>query len=86
MVLETPAKEVHSRCLSLEGERGCKAVFLKNGMIYHKCFNLIGYATRFVSIPYFFIRDLKQTTTVTATKTWKNKRSNWQNNSSARAF
>ena len=29
MVLETPAKEVHSRCLSLEGERGCKAVFLK---------------------------------------------------------
>ena len=31
-------------------------------------------------------RDLKQTTTATATRTWKNKRSNWQNNSSARAF
>ena len=32
------------------------------------------------------IRDLKQTTTATATRTWKNKRSNWQNNSSARVF
>ena len=31
-------------------------------------------------------RDLKQTTTATATRTWKNKRSNWQNNSLARAF
>ena len=31
-------------------------------------------------------RDLKQTTTATATRTWKNKRSNWQNNSPARAF
>ena len=30
--------------------------------------------------------DLKQTTTATASRTWKNKRSNWQNNSSARAF
>ena len=31
-------------------------------------------------------RDPKQTTTATATRTWKNKRSNWRNNSSARAF
>ena len=31
-------------------------------------------------------RDLKQTTTATATRTWKNKRSNLQNNSSAHAF
>ena len=31
-------------------------------------------------------RDLKQTTTETATRTLKNKRSNWQSNSSARAF
>ena len=31
-------------------------------------------------------RELKQTTTATATRTWKNKRSNRQNNSSARAF
>ena len=31
-------------------------------------------------------RDLKQTTTATATRTWENKRSNWQNNSSAHAF
>ena len=31
-------------------------------------------------------RDLKQTTTATATRIWKDKRSNWQNNSSARAF
>ena len=30
-------------------------------------------------------RDLKQITTATASRTWKNKRSNWQN-SSARAF
>ena len=33
-----------------------------------------------------FLRFLRQTTTATATKTWKNKRSNWQNNSSTRAF
>ena len=32
------------------------------------------------------IRDLKQTTTATATRTWKNNRFNWQNNSAARAF
>ena len=32
------------------------------------------------------IRDLKQTTLATEARTWKNKRSNWQNNSSARAF
>ena len=30
-------------------------------------------------------RDFKQTTTVTATRTWENK-SNWQNNNSAHAF
>ena len=33
-----------------------------------------------------YIRDLKQTMTATATRTWKNMRSYWQNNSSARAF
>ena len=31
-------------------------------------------------------RELKQTTTATATRTWKNKRSNRQNNNSTRAF
>ena len=32
------------------------------------------------------VRDLKQTTTVTTTRKWQNKRSNEQNNSAARAF
>ena len=32
------------------------------------------------------IRDLKQTTTATARRTWKNKRSNCMNNSAARAL
>ena len=32
------------------------------------------------------VRALKQTTMATATRTRKKKRSNWQNNSSARAF
>ena len=31
-------------------------------------------------------RDLKQTTTATARRTWKNKRSNCMNNSAARAL
>ena len=31
-------------------------------------------------------RELKQTTTATVTRTWKNKRSNRQNNNSTRAF
>ena len=32
------------------------------------------------------IRDLKQTTAAMAARPWKNKASNWQNNSSARAI
>ena len=32
------------------------------------------------------VRDLKQTTKVTTTRKWQNKRSNEQNNSAARAF
>ena len=30
------------------------------------------------------VRDLKQTTSATEMRKWKNKKSNWQNNSSAR--
>ena len=48
----------------------------------HVCFKLCTLLSR----PMQNNRDLKQTTTATATRTWKNKRSNWQNNSSTRAF
>ena len=58
-----------------------------------KCAELLIYSLIYSTLPCpcncrrcGFLRSLRQTTTATATKTWKNKRSNWQNNSSARAF
>ena len=68
-----------------DGKRGHNKTkdLISRTIAQHERFNTMLYI---YSRPLQNNRDLKQTTTATATRTWKNKRSNRQNNSSARAF